>query len=213
MKVASEASLRRLMERSFSEQDVLAVYIDGIEVCGHHVLAAVGLDRGGEKHLLGLVRGSSENAHVVKDLLDSLVKRGIDASVQRLFVIDGSKAIRSAIEQVYGEQALVQRCRAHKLRNVSERLPEPMRAQLKSVMHAAYNFHTRKASPNSGSRPSGCKRSIRTRSESARGAGGDLHGQSAQTHSGAHALPVYHQHHRESQWSGAPCHSQNMPLA
>jgi putative transposase len=140
VKGASEAILRQLMERPFQEHDVLAVYIDGIEVAGHHVVAAVGLDDTGEKHVLGLVRGSSENAGVVKDLLQSLVKRGIDASVQRLFVIDGSKAIRSAIEQVYGEQGLVQRCRAHKVRNVTERLPEPTRAQIKSVMHAAYKL-------------------------------------------------------------------------
>ena len=140
VKGASEASLRQLMERSFHEHDILAVYIDGIEVAGHHVMAAVGLDDTGEKHLLGLVHGSSENAGVVKDLLQSLVKRGLDASVQRLFVIDGSRAIRSAIEQVYGAQGLVQRCRAHKVRNVTERLPEPMRAQTKSVMHAAYKL-------------------------------------------------------------------------
>jgi transposase-like protein len=140
VKGASEASLRQLMERSFQEHDIVAVYIDGIEVAGHHVVAAVGLDDSGEKHLLGLVRGSSENAGVVKDLLQNLVKRGIDASVQRLFVIDGSKAIRSAIDQVYGEQGLVQRCRAHKVRNVTERLPEPTRAQTQSVMHAAYKL-------------------------------------------------------------------------
>jgi len=100
----------------------------------------VGLDAGGEKHLLGLVRGSSENTAVVKDLLNSLVERGVDASTQRLFVIDGSKAMRSAIEQVYGEQGLVQRCRAHKVRNVTERLPERERAQTKSVMQAAYRL-------------------------------------------------------------------------
>ena len=140
VKVASEASLRELMERSFHERDIVAVYIDGIEVSGHHVLAAVGLDDEGQKHLLGLVRGCSENAAVVKDLLNSLVDRGVDARVRRLFVIDGSKAIRAAIEQVYGEQALVQRCRAHKLRNVTERLPEPERAQTRSVMHAAYKL-------------------------------------------------------------------------
>lgn len=140
MRVASEATLRQLMERSFANRDILAVYLDGIEVAGHHVLAAVGLDHTGTKHLLGLVRGSSENARVVKDLLHSLIQRGIDASCARLFVIDGSKAIRSAIEEVYGEQGLVQRCRAHKVRNVTERLPEPIRAQVKSVMHAAYRL-------------------------------------------------------------------------
>jgi transposase-like protein len=140
VKRASQATLQQLMERSFRAQDMLAVYIDGIEVAGHHVLAAVGLDSSGAKHLLGLASGSSENARVVKDLLHSLVERGIDASLKRLFVIDGSKAIRSAIDQVYGEQALVQRCRTHKLRNVTERLPESMRAQVKSVMHAAYQL-------------------------------------------------------------------------
>jgi transposase-like protein len=143
MKQASAATLKQLMERSFSAQDMLAVYIDGIEAAGHHVLAAVGLESSGAKHLLGLAAGSSENARVVKDLLHSLVERGIDASLKRLFVIDGSKAIRSAIDEVYGEQALVQRCRTHKLRNVTERLPEVMRAQVKSVMHAAYQLPER----------------------------------------------------------------------
>ena len=71
---------------------ILAVYIDGIEVAGRHVVAAVGLDDTGEKHLLGLVRGSSENAGVVKDLLQSLLTRGIDASAYRLFRL--ARAIR-----------------------------------------------------------------------------------------------------------------------
>lgn len=139
-KLASQATLSALMERSFAKLDVLAVYIDGIQIAGQHVLAAIGLDDTGAKHLLGLARGASENARVVKDLLDSLVKRGIDASRQRLFVIDGGKALRSAIEEVYGEQALVQRCRVHKLRNVLERLPEPLRTQVRSVMHGAYKL-------------------------------------------------------------------------
>lgn len=77
---------------------------------------------------------------MVKDLLDSLVKHGIDASRQRLFVIDGGKALRSGIEEVYGEQALVQRCRIHKLRNVLERLPDPLRTLVRSVMHAAHKL-------------------------------------------------------------------------
>jgi len=140
LKQASAASLRELMERRFHDVDIVGVYIDGIEVAGHHVVAAVGLDDSGEKHLLGLARGCSENAAVVKDLLNSLVERGVDASVPRLFVIDGAKAMRTAIAQVYGEQALVQRCRAHKVRNVTERLPERERAQTKSVMHAAYKL-------------------------------------------------------------------------
>jgi transposase-like protein len=132
------------MERSFQDLDILAVWIDGIEIAGHHVLAAVGLDDEGKKHLLGLVAGSSENAQVVKDLLGSLAARGIDAAKQRLFVIDGSRALRSAIREIYGQAALIQRCRTHKVRNVLERLPDAhLSAQVKAVMHAAYQLEAK----------------------------------------------------------------------
>jgi len=138
---ASEASLAALMERSFHDLDILAVWIDGIEIAGHHVLAAVGLDGEGKKHLLGLVAGSSENAAVVKDLLGSLAARGIDAAKRRLFVIDGGKALRAGVREVYGQAALIQRCRTHKVRNVLERLPDArLAAQVKAVMHAAYKL-------------------------------------------------------------------------
>jgi len=141
---ASESALGSLMERSFKDLDILAVWIDGIEIAGHHVLAAVGLDDEGKKHLLGLVAGSSENAQVVKDLLASLVARGIDALKRRLFVIDGSKALRSAIREIYGPAALIQRCRTHKVRNVLERLPDAhLTAQVKAVMHAAYQLEAK----------------------------------------------------------------------
>ena len=59
---ASESALGALMERKFHDLDILAVWIDGIEIAGHHVLAAVGLDDEGKKHLLGLAAGSSGNA-------------------------------------------------------------------------------------------------------------------------------------------------------
>jgi len=97
-------------------------------------------DAAGNKHLLGLAQGSSENARVAKDLLSDLVARGIDAERVRLFVIDGAKALRSAIAELFGDQAKVQRCRIHKMRNVTERLPKPLAAQVRAVMHAAYKL-------------------------------------------------------------------------
>jgi transposase-like protein len=137
---ASQAALEGLTGRRFDEVDILAVWIDGIVVDSHHILAAVGVDAEGNKHLLGLRQGSSENARVAKDLLASLVERGIDADRVRLFVIDGSKALRAAIEELFGERAKVQRCRIHKMRNVTERLPKPIAAQVRAVMHAAYKL-------------------------------------------------------------------------
>jgi putative transposase len=137
---ASRQALETLMSRRFDEVDILAIWLDGIVVDGYHILAAVGVDSDGQKHLLGLRQGSSENARVAKDLLASLIERGIDAKRVRLFVIDGAKALRSAIEELFGEQAVVQRCRIHKMRNVTDRLPQPIGAQVRSVMQAAYKL-------------------------------------------------------------------------
>ena len=137
---ASRDALEALMGRRFDEVDILAVWIDGIVVGDQHILAAVGVDAQGSKHLLGLAQGSSENAQVAKDLLASLIARGIGADRVRLFVIDGSKALRAAIEELFGAQAKVQRCRIHKMRNVTERLPKPIAAQVRAVMHAAYKL-------------------------------------------------------------------------
>ena len=137
---ASAAQLAALNERSLADLAVLVIYIDGVVVDGHHIIAAVGVDEAGDKHLLGLALGASENAQVVKDLLRALIERGLDASASYLFVIDGSKALRSAIDEMFGDRARVQRCRTHKLRNVLERLPKTEAAQTKAVMMAAYKL-------------------------------------------------------------------------
>jgi transposase-like protein len=78
---ASAAQLAALNERSLAELAVLVIYIDGIVVSGHHIIAAVGVDEAGDKHMLGLAMGASENAQVVKDLLRALIARGLDASL------------------------------------------------------------------------------------------------------------------------------------
>jgi transposase-like protein len=137
---ASAAQLAALNERRWDATQILAIYIDGIVVDRHHVVAAIGVDEAGAKHLLGLSSGATENASVVKDLLVGLIARGLAPERAYLFVIDGSKALRSAIEALFGEHIPVQRCRTHKVRNVVERLPKPLAAQVKAVMHAAYRL-------------------------------------------------------------------------
>ena len=133
-------ALARLMSRSFADMDIVAVYLDGIIVASHHIIAAVGVDAQGAKHVLGLASGSSENAKVVKDLLGALAERGVDLNEPRLWVIDGSKALRSAIEQRCGDAAKVQRCRIHKIRNVTQRLPKDKAQQVRWVMTQAFKL-------------------------------------------------------------------------
>jgi putative transposase len=137
---ASQTALTELMGRRFDDKDFLAIYLDGIIVDSRHIIAAIGVDSPGEKHLLGLASGSSENAQVVKDLLRGLIERGLPADREYLFVIDGSKALRSAIEEFFGERAHVQRCRVHKQRNVLERLPKESVSQTAAIMKAAYKL-------------------------------------------------------------------------
>jgi len=137
---ASAEQLHGLCERRFDDLDLLVLYVDGVQFGGHHAIVAVGVDSGGSKHVLGLAEGASENAVVVKQLLEDLVERGVDPSRRRLFVIDGSKALRKAIDMVFGADNPVQRCRNHKIENVVGHLPKELRDQVKSVMKAAHKL-------------------------------------------------------------------------
>ena len=128
---ASEQTLRQLCERRFDGKDILIVYIDGIQFGQTHVIVALGVDSQGYKHVLGLREGASENATVVKDLLTDIVARGLEAGRRRLFVIDGSKALRKAIDEVFGSKNPIQRCRNHKIRNVLDYLPKDRQADVR----------------------------------------------------------------------------------
>lgn len=113
---ASEEELRRLCERWLEALELLILYVDGLRFAEHQVLVAVGVDEQGQKHVLELADGASENSQVVKGLLADLVHRGLKTDCKYLFVIDGSRALRAAIEAVFGAENPVQRCRNHNWR-------------------------------------------------------------------------------------------------
>jgi putative transposase len=140
---AGEAALQELLERRFDDLDLLVIYIDGMVFGDYHVISAVGVDAHGHKHVLGIQPGATENAAAVEDLLTQLVARGVKPEAKRLFVIDGAKALRTAIHRVFGPQHPVQRCRNHKIRNVVERLPEEQKEQVKAAMRASYRLEAK----------------------------------------------------------------------
>jgi transposase-like protein len=137
---ASEAEVEALLSRRFEELKLLVIYVDGLLFGEYTMIGAVGVDSEGKKHVLGIREGATENATVVKELLEDIVARGVDPKRKMLFVIDGSKALRAAISAVFGAQQPVQRCRAHKLRNVLDHLPKEQRDQAKSVLRAAWKL-------------------------------------------------------------------------
>jgi len=137
---ATAEQMREFLERDLSGLDLVAIFIDGIEFKGHLLVVALGLDKGGRKHVLGLWQGATENATVCASLLEDIARRGLNTGKDYLFVLDGSKALRSAVAKVFGTETLVQRCQAHKRRNVRKHLPEKHQHTIDARISAAYKM-------------------------------------------------------------------------
>ena len=134
----SARMLTRWLSQPLDPLHIRVVIIDGIFFRDHCVLIALGVASDGAKHVLGLREGSAENAIVAKGLLGDLIERGLSPQPVYLFVIDGSKAIRRAITELFGDLAVVHRCHFHKIRNVLGHLPQTMHANVRRAMNQAY---------------------------------------------------------------------------
>jgi transposase-like protein len=131
-------ALEELMGRRLDDVRLAVMMLDGMEIAERTHVVALGITTDGVKLPLGLWEGSTENATLARTLLADLVDRGLDPEQAILFVIDGGKALRRAIKDVFGEHALVHRCHRHKERNVCELLPERDRDQVRARMRAAW---------------------------------------------------------------------------
>jgi transposase-like protein len=134
----TQKRLAETFSRPLDELDLRVVMIDGIAFRDHCVLLALGIATDGAKHVLGLWEGSTEHSAVAKALLRDLVERGLPTDRALLFVLDGSKALRKAVRDVFGGLALVQRCQIHKERNVLEHLPQGLRPSVRRALRQAW---------------------------------------------------------------------------
>jgi putative transposase len=137
---ASRGKLQELMERPLGALQLCAIVVDGTPFKGRQMIAAIGVGHDGKKTVLGLREGATENATVVRELLEELARRGLDFSTPRLYVLEGAKALHSAVQRHAGEAALIQRCQAHKRRNVLEQLPEEYPPSIERKLQAAYGM-------------------------------------------------------------------------
>ncbi len=135
----SRKKMKAWLSTDLSELDLIVIQIDGIHVGDHVLIAAIGVDGEGEKHVLGVIEGASENKVVVQALLDNLIGRGLDPEVPRLFIVDGAKALSRAIRNSFGHAAAIQRCQIHKGRNIIERLDEALKPSVKKVLRQAWD--------------------------------------------------------------------------
>ncbi len=135
------ATAERLVEfrsRPLDDQRWLICFIDGFDFASHTMVGALGVTADGTKVPLGVVEGSTENATVVRHLISGLRDRGLDASEGVLFVLDGAKALAKAVRDVFGDHAVIARCRVHKERNVMDHLPEGEHPWVRRKLRAAW---------------------------------------------------------------------------
>jgi transposase-like protein len=128
-KEATAAELAEFCQRPVPSE-LAAMLIDSQYFRRECLVVALGVDRSGAKHVLGLWHGATENATLVRTLLADLRERGLNTESPMLVVIDGAKALAKGVREVFGDRAFIQRCRVHKLRNVMEHLPKEKRAQV-----------------------------------------------------------------------------------
>jgi putative transposase len=134
----SRQRLQNLQARSLGEDAFCAMMIDGTCFEEQNVVAAIGLTLQGYKKVLGLQQGATENATVVKHLLDDIERRGVEFDVPRLYVLDGGRALHAAVRKKAGKCALIQRCQIHKIRNVVDHLTEDYQSAIRYRMRNAY---------------------------------------------------------------------------
>jgi len=135
---ATAEHLEQMARQNLSQIDLVALVIDGLHVGDHVILVALGIDSAGNKHVLGLYEGATENATACKGLLADLAARGMPTERSVLVVIDGSKALHSAVRAVFGPRAIVQRCQVHKRWNVEDHLPESLKGTIGRAITTAY---------------------------------------------------------------------------
>ena len=135
---ASEQRVREFMIRRFEGVRLVAIFIDGVQFKRQTVVVAIGIDTTGRKRVLAVRQGATENARVCADLLEDLRDRGLSTDRTTLFVLDGSKALRAAVDRVWGSAAVVQRCRLHKIRNLKAYVPKHFWPDVRTQLQQAY---------------------------------------------------------------------------
>ncbi|HKY35099.1 MAG TPA: IS256 family transposase [Polyangiaceae bacterium] len=140
----TEAQMDEWLGRDLSDISLAALMIDGVHVDDHVLLVALGIDVDGNKHVLGVREGATENSTSCTELLADLVERNLRTDYTILAVLDGAKALAKAVRAVWGKRVLIQRCQVHKLRNVTDQLPESMRPSVKKTMQQAYRARNAK---------------------------------------------------------------------
>lgn len=131
--------LENFEKRDLGLYDFIALVIDGKYLSRENVVIAMGITITGEKIPLGFIQTTTENSKAIKGLLRNLIERNFRFTDGILTIIDGSKGLRKAVGEVFGEYALVQRCQWHKRENVVSYLKEEDKEKYRGKLQRAYS--------------------------------------------------------------------------
>ena len=136
---ATAQKLQEFKERSLSEIDLFAMFIDTIHRGGAAFIVALGIDTAGNKHPLGFWEGATENTEICAELFRDCKRRGLVVPDWTIFVTDGGSGICSFLRKMLGDKLVHQRCTLHKQRNIQRHLAKKYRQEAGSWLRRAMN--------------------------------------------------------------------------
>ena len=139
---ASARKLKELLSRRLDKEDVIAIFVDGKSFAEDGIIIAVGVTLEGKKTVLGFIQSAAESGNVLRNFFDRLLERGLCYEEGLLFVVDGSKGILKAIQEVFKGYAVIQRCQWHKRENILSYLPKNLQAPFKEKLSEAHHKPT-----------------------------------------------------------------------
>jgi transposase-like protein len=134
----SSQAVEQFCNRRWDEHHFVSLFIDGKSLAGEQMIIAMGITDQGEKIPLAVVQSSTENSQVISAMLSELIEKGFRYDEGLLVVIDGSRGIRKAVEEVFGNRAVIQRCQWHKRENVISYLKEELQDSYRQQLQNAY---------------------------------------------------------------------------
>jgi putative transposase len=140
----------RQFHRARLEDHYAYLFLDGVSLrvrrpAGRkrvQMLVAYGVRHDGTRHLLAFLRSQGESQADWEGLLEDLYRRGLEGENLGLIVTDGCAGLAAAIRTVY-PRARHQRCWAHKMRNILERVKKADYDAVKQEAQAIYLAESR----------------------------------------------------------------------
>jgi putative transposase len=105
------------------------------------VLVALGLRPDGKKEVIDFRLASAESAAQWEQFLGDLVRRGLHGQCLEMLCVDGGAGLLAALPTAYPEVP-VQRCWAHKMRNLLNKVRKLDQAAVKVSLHRIMNAAT-----------------------------------------------------------------------